>query len=86
MSTILKQQKKSEIRSEILDCFYTYCNAKFGNWNKFMENDEFRKMMDYYEPKYGSAVFSTVADIVADIENMKIKDLLADFSNYLNNH
>ena len=83
MSTVLKQRNNSEFKSEILDCFYTYCNAKFGNWNKFMENDDFRRIMEYYEPKYGSSVFSAIADIVADIENIEIKDLLADFSNHL---
>ena len=40
-------------------------------------------MMEY-EPKYGITVFSTIADIVAEIENIKICDLLADFSDFRN--
>lgn len=85
MSIILEHLEKSEVKGRILDCFYAYCNTKFGSWDKFMKNDEFRLMMEYYEPKYGSAVFSTVADIVAETEGIKIKDLLADFSNFVNN-
>ena len=86
MSIILEHQEKSEIKSRILDCFYAYCNARFGSWDKFMANDEFRRIMEYYEPKYGSAVFSTIANIVADTENIEIKDLLSDFSKHLNDH
>jgi hypothetical protein len=84
MSIILKHKEKSEVKGRILDCFYAYCNARFGSWDKFMENDEFRLMMEFYEPKYGSAVFSTIADIVAETEHIEIKDLLADFSNFIN--
>ena len=84
MSTILEHKEKSEVKGRILDCFYAYCNTKFGSWDKFMKNDEFRLMMEYYEPKYGNSVFSTIADIVADTENINIKDLLADFSDFRN--
>ena len=86
MSIILEHKEKSEVKEKILDCFYAYCNAKFGSWDKFMQNEEFRFMMEYYEPKYGVSVFSTIADIVADTENIEIKDLLADFSNFRKNN
>lgn len=87
MSIILEHQEKSEVKGRILDCFYAYCNTTFeGGWDKFMKNDEFRLMMEYYEPKYGSAVFSTAADIVSETEGIKIQDLLADFSRFMHNN
>lgn len=87
MSIILEHREKSEVKGRILDCFYAYCNTTFeGGWDKFMKNDEFRLMMEYYEPKYGITIFSTIADIVASIENIKICDLLADFSYFRNNN
>jgi hypothetical protein len=75
-------------RDRIVPLFHIYCTHEFGeeSWNLFMADPIFNKLMTMYHPKYGDSVFKELADIVADVKNISIKDLLADFADFVNKY
>lgn len=89
MSNITTERKKQEELNEkrgIVNYFYAYCNHTYGSqkWEEYMHIEEFKKMMEEYRPIFGDDIFSVLVDNVSEIENISIKNLLADFSNFIN--
>lgn len=89
MSNITTERKKQEELNEkrgIVNYFYAYCNHTYGSqkWEEYMHIEEFKIMMEEYRPIFGDDIFSVLVDSVSEIENISIKNLLADFSNFIN--
>jgi hypothetical protein len=77
-----------EERDRIVPLFHIYCTSEYGDeaWTTFMADPVFHKLMTVYHEKYGDSIFKDLADIVASAMNIPIKDLLADFGNFVNTY
>jgi hypothetical protein len=82
---VIKARQISSEKPTIIDKFYSYCSYAFGpdQWKVFMQNEEFRKMIEDYEPRYGDTIFSVIADVVCENQGITIRELIADFSNFI---
>ena len=89
MSTLTFEKKKEhtikEEKESIVNLFHAYCSHEFGNdrWVEFMNHKEFNNMLTKYQPIYGDIIFSVIADIVSEIENIHVKDLLRNFAEFI---
>ncbi len=86
MSAILSVKKSQNEISDLNTLFKIYCDVKFGNWEKYMENKSFRQIVEELQPKYGLAVFKELVDFVSEYENVQIKDILRDFSKFIHEY
>ena len=75
-----------DLINSIVDLFQAYCSHEFGSeiWSELMQIPNFGKMINHYQPIYGDAVFSVLADTVCEFQNLAIKNLLNDFSKFIN--
>ena len=85
-----KTQTQPDIdeKRTIVNWFSTYCNHEFGisTWNKFMENERFKELLEELQPTFGNSIFQEMADIVSELQNIPIVKLLKDFSNFINKY
>jgi hypothetical protein len=51
-----------------------------------MADPVFNKLMTVYHERYGDSIFKDLVDIVASVMDIPIKNLLADFGEFVNTY
>ncbi|RMG19663.1 MAG: hypothetical protein D6732_29605 [Methanobacteriota archaeon] len=62
--------------------FKIFCESKFGNWDKYTNSNTFRNIMAK-KFEFGNLIFHDLVNFVSKVEQVPIKDLLHEFSDFI---
>lgn len=85
MSISVKSENRAD-KTSILDKLYSYLIHAFGSFDKFMSNQQFKRVIEEYEPIFGDVIFADLVDIVSEMENIPIPKILSDFGKFCNKY
>lgn len=82
-ATTPKPKKSENIDYPAL--FKIFCDDKFGNWDKYETTPKFQEIM---EKKFifGNLIFHDMVNFVSEVEKVPIKDILHQFSEFINKY